>query len=391
VTASLQRLFAAALASALAAPPAAAQQDRPVMLHVGASVASQTNPLRQPEPRSDRLTILFAGLRIDQPYAQQRLVLDVTSTAYRYARLSILDFDALDYRGMWRWQLGRRWNGTLGAERVQALVNYNEFGDISQRNILTAERRFLSADGWIFGGWYLRTGLEQQEHKYSVPFPQRGSYRASGAEGGIEYVARSTSTAALKLRVLDGQYIDRPLDPVARLDDGFKRSESELAVTWVASARSAFDLRLARLEYRSSHFAERDFSGTVGALTYRWKPAARLALSLHAGRALEPWADQVASYRVIERKALEAGWQIAARTALRASFARQESDYRNPLPTYTGPGRFDTLRTAQLALEWRLRPNVTLDFGLQRQRQSSNDPGAHFEARIASFGGSARF
>jgi exopolysaccharide biosynthesis operon protein EpsL len=383
--------FIIGLGCALAAAHAAAQQDRPVMLHVGGSLASHTNPLRQPDARSDRITVLSAGLSVDQPYAQQRLLLDVTSTAYRYARLSFLDFDALDYRGMWAWRLGRRWNGMLGAERTQALVNYSEFGDPSRRNVLTAERRFLSADGWIFGGWYLRTGLEQQEHKYSVPFPQLGSYRASGAEGGIEYVARSTSSAALKLRVLDGQYVDRPLDPVARLDDGFKRSETELALTWVTSARSAFDLRVARLDYRASHFAERDFSGTVSSLTYRWTPAARLALNLSAARTREPWADQVASYRAIERKALDARWEIAARSTLRLGFARQDADYRNPLPTYTGAGRFDALRSAQLALEWRLRRNVTLEANLQRQRQSSSEPAARFEARVASLGASLRF
>jgi exopolysaccharide biosynthesis operon protein EpsL len=383
--------FIVALGCALAAAPAAAQQERPVMLQVGGAYAWQTNLLRQREPRADRVTMLFAGLRVDRPYAQQRLLLDVTATTYRHARLSFLDFDALAYRGQWAWQLGRRWSGTFGAERVQSLVDYSEFRDASQRNVLTAQRNFVSMDGWLYGGWHLRGGLEQQEHKNSVPFTARGSYRASGGEAGVEYLARSTSSVALKRRALDGQYIDQPLDARARLDDGFKRSESELSVIWVASGRSTFDGRIARVEYRSNHFAERDFSGTASSLTWRWTPAERLMLSLHAGRAFDPWSDQVASYRTVERKALDGAWQIAARTALRAGFTRQESDFRNPLPTYTGPGRFDTLRTAQLALEWRLRRNVTLDASLQRQRQSSTDPTAQFEARVASFGASARF
>jgi len=44
------------LAALLAASPALGQQERPVMLLVGGSVASNTNPLRQPEAVSDRIT-----------------------------------------------------------------------------------------------------------------------------------------------------------------------------------------------------------------------------------------------------------------------------------------------------------------------------------------------
>jgi hypothetical protein len=69
---------------------------------------------------------------------------------------------------------------------------------------------------------------------------------------------------------------------------------------------------------------------------------------------------------------------IAARTALRLAFDRQDTDFRNPLPTFTGPERFDALRTAQLAPEWRARRNVTLEASLQRQRQTSTEPSARF-------------
>jgi exopolysaccharide biosynthesis operon protein EpsL len=383
----VRRILFAAL---LAAQSAFAQQDRPVMLHVGGSLAWNTNPLRQPEAVSDRISTLFLGLRVDRAYAQQRLLLDVTTTAYRYDRLSYLDFDALNYSGLWAWRLGRRWNGTLGAERSESLVNYSEFGDPSVRNVLTQERAFASAEAWLGGGWHLRGGLERLTQKYSVPFPQRGNYEAGGADAGIEYVARSSSTAGLKVRALEGQF-DRPLDPLARLDDGFKRLETEASLLWVITARSSLDLRAGWLEYDSNHFSERDFSGPVGAASLRWTPGARLLFRLHATRALEPWADQNASYRAVDRKGLEARWQLAERTALRAAYERQDADYRNPLPGFTGPTRFDALRSGLVGLEWRALRNIVLDASLQRQRQSSSEPGARFEARVATLSASVRF
>ena len=383
----MRRILYAAL---LAAQAAFAQQDRPVMLHVGGSLAWNTNPLRQPDAVSDRIATLFLGLTVDRSYAQQRLLLDVTTTAYRYDRLSYLDFDALNYSGLWAWRLGRRWNGTLGAERSESLVNYSEFNDPSVRNVLTQERDFASAEAWLGGGWHLRGGLERLTQKYSVPFPQRGNYEAGGADAGIEYVARSSSTAGLKVRALEGQF-DRPLDPVALLDDGFKRLDTELSLLWLVTTRSTLDLRAGWLEYSSSHFSERDFSGPVGAASFRWTPGARLNFRLHATRALEPWADQNASYRAVDRRGLEAQWQLAERTALRIGYERQDADYRNPLPGFIGPTRFDALRSGLLGLEWRPLRNVVLDASLQRQRQSSNEPGARFEARVAALSASVRF
>ena len=55
---------------------------------LGGSLASDSTPLRLPAARADHVATLYAGLRVDRAYAQQRFLLDITSTARRYARLS---------------------------------------------------------------------------------------------------------------------------------------------------------------------------------------------------------------------------------------------------------------------------------------------------------------
>jgi hypothetical protein len=361
------------------------------MVQAGASLASNTNPLRQSEPHSDRISVVYAGLRVNQPFARQRLLLDVASTAYRYARLSYLDFDALDYRGEWLWQLGERLSGSLGTGRVQQLADYSEFRDVSQRNVLSMERTFAAADAWLFGGWHALGSIEEQKHKYSVPFPQRGSYHGNGGEAGVMYSAPGGSSTALRVRALDARYVDRSLDPAALLDDGFRRSEAEVALVWVATARTTIEVRGGWMEYRSNHFEARDFSGPVWFLAYRWEPLARIALSATSTRTLEAWADQYASYRAVDRDALEVRWSVAPRTAVRASLGRQHADYRQPVPGFSGLHRVDDLGIAQLGVDWNVRRNIAITATLQRERQKSSDPLAHFEARVAMIGVSVRF
>src|SRR5262245_30499560 len=198
-------------------PSAAGLPDRPVMLRLGGSYTWDSNIFRAPQASADRIGVAYAGVSIDKAYAQQRFRLDATQTAYRYENFRYLDFNWLNYLGAWDWRLGARIAGTASAARVQALADYSDFRNPAQRNVRTTESGAFGADALLFGGWYLTGALDYVRNSYSVPFPQEGSYRASGGEAGVKWVAPAENWVAFKLRSLDGSYVDRVLDPVARL------------------------------------------------------------------------------------------------------------------------------------------------------------------------------
>ena len=381
--------------------PPAGVQERPLMVLIGSSVTSDSNVfhlsasddpqalLGRPS-KSDRISTTYAGLRLDKPYAQQRFLLDVTETAYRYDNFSFLDFNALQYQGAWQWHFTPRVSGTLAADRTEALVNYTDFRNTSQRNVRTVQNNSLSMDAWMFGGWHLVGATTRQAATNSVSFVQLGSFRVTGGEGGVKYVAGSGSSMTFNLRSVAGHFTDRTADPVTLLDDGFRRSESELLVTWSASGKSTLDGRLARVDYHSSHFAERDFTGAAARLAYRWTPTAKLSLNLAMSQDLQPWQDTYASYRVDKRLSFGPRWQLGARTALAMTLERAAFDFRNPVVAFAAPRR-DALRSAQLALDWQLLRNVSLKASLQRSLYTSTDPTVPFDATVATLDASLMF
>jgi len=372
-------------------PAAAPLPDRPVMLRVGGSLGYDSNFFRSPEASSERVATAYAGLSIDKAYAQQRFRLDLTEIAYRYDNFSHLDFEALNYLGAWDWKLGPRIGGTLSATRAQSLVDYSEFRNPGQQNIRTTENYAAGVEARVFGGWHLTGALSEVRNRYSVPFPQEGSYRASGGEGGVRWVARSENWVAFKLRQLDGAYVDRPLDPVARLDDGFVRRETEALAVWRFTGKSSLEGRAAWIDYRSDHFAERDFSGLAGRLRYLWQSTVRLALNAGLAREIEPWSEAGASYRVDDRLTLGASWQAAARTVLRLEARWGESDFRGALPTFVGTARRDREAGVLFGADWRALRNLTLSAAAQRYRQSSSDPAANFDGNQFTAGASFLF
>jgi exopolysaccharide biosynthesis operon protein EpsL len=371
--------------------PAPLPQDRALMLQAGASVAWDTNIFRLSEPQAERIETGFVGVRLDKSYRQQRWFLDLTETAYRYANFSYLDFNALNYRGGWAWHFSPRVSGLFSAERAQSLVNYGLFRDTSVQNVRTAERYLANGEAELATRWHLLGGFLGEDVKYSVAFAQQPSYRARGGEAGFKYLARVDRYVSFRLIGLDADYTDRALDPVALLDEGFRRREAQLAANWRLTAKTALDARLAHLAYRYPHFSERDFSGNTGLLAFRWGATAKLMFEAALAREMAPWVDNFTSYRVEERASLGAAWDIAARTTLRASGGHFRADYRNPVVPLPGPARSDTGEVAELRAEWRMLRNIVLNAGWQHYRQDSNDPGARFAGRIVTLGGSLLF
>jgi exopolysaccharide biosynthesis operon protein EpsL len=372
-------------------PPAvAALPDRPLMARVGGSLSYDSNLFRSPDASAERYATTYAGLSLDKAYAQQRIRLDITGVAYRYDNFSYLDFDALNYLGAWDWQLGPRIGGTLSATRVQSLVDYSEFQRPGELNVRTTENFALGADAWVFGGWHLTGALSRVKNRYSVPFPQEGSYEADGREGGVKWESARANWLAFNLRVLDGRY-DRPLVPLLQVDDGFRRSETEALASWRLMGKSSFDGRVAWIDYVSEHFAARDFSGLAARLRFAWQATAKLGIDAGFTRDIEPWTDISASYRVDQRVTLGASWQAAARTTLRLEARQGESDFRQPLPGFAGTLRHDDEGSVRLNAEWRALRNLTLSAGAQRYRQSSNDPAANFHGSQVTAGASLLF
>ena len=375
-----------ACALALAALPAWGQEV--LQFTAGTNLNWDDNVFRLADgadPQSDRFSSSYVGVRFDKAYVQQRFLLDLRLTAYRYDRFSHLDFNATQYSAVWDWRLSNTLSGSLSADRSQSLVNYADFREPGQRNVRTAENRALNVDANLTHGWRITSALLQQESRNSVPFPQERGFRAAGGHLGPKYVAGSGSSISLVQRWLGGDYVERALDPATLTDDGFRRVETEALVSWIVSARSGLEARLAHIDYESNNFAQRDFSGAAGRVGWRWTPGARLTLGLSAGRDVFPSSDAFA-YHVENRFSVDASWEFAARTALKASAFRGDSEFRQPVLAIAGPPREERLTGWQLGADWRVHRNATLTASLNRQKRESNDPAFDFHGTTVTLG-----
>jgi exopolysaccharide biosynthesis operon protein EpsL len=312
---------------------------------VGGSVAHDSNLFRVSglveRPQSETIGAGYIGLRLDKPYAQQRLQLDATVTAYRYDRFSYLDFDALDYRAAWLWHLTPRVSGSLRASRTETPTQFEDQVGF-QRNVRTAESYGFDVDGLITGGWHLLAGLGHASSKgENTAVQNQPAYRQDSAEAGVKYVFKSGSHGAVVWRRNEGDQDDRFQNGVVVPGaNDYTQDDVEARGTWLVSAKSTLAGRVTYLDRRYDEAPLRNFSGTAGAVSYRWLPASKVSVGLSATRVIEPWQSLFSAYRTRNVFSLVPTWQVTDKTSVSGGVSRTYDNY--PTAAAGLPDRKDT-------------------------------------------------
>ena len=333
--------------------------------------------------KSDLIATTYAGIRVDKSYALQRFQLDVTATNYSYRSNDFLNFSALDYRGAWLWSLTPRLTGTLSADRTTELTSYANLLNTNVRNKRTNENQRLMADWWLTGSWHLTGGVyHQRSEGQNTQQTAEGDYDQNTGEFGIRYVSPANNSIAAVHRETRGDYLGRSLDFVNLLDTQYRQSENELRSIVQVTGHSLLDLRLGLVDRSYDHFSQRDYSGAVGELAYRWTPTGKLNIALAGGRNLVAYQEAGNSYYASKYIRLTPEWLVTDKTTIRLRLDVAQNDYRGAVRPVTTL-REDTIRTLQFGLNWRPTRTITVDGYLTHEQRSSNISGADYDANVA--------
>lgn len=393
-----RRALVSVLAMALQSASAADQAEPTVTpdtfdFALGAQVLYDDNLFRlsdseSPEPflgksqKSDLTYSTSAGIKIDKPYSLQRFQLDATVVDNRYQTYDFLNYTAFNYRGAWLWHLTPRISGVLLAEQKQELNNFADFRDFGQKSIQTNRAHVFTVDGDVGAGVHLLGGLVDVRSRNSETFEAVGDYRQDGAEFGVKYVSRAQNWISLVQRETTGEYNGRPLDPIAQLDTGFDESTTEATLDWHASEKSEFQGKLGYVDRTHDNFSQRDYSGTVGRLLYRWKPTAKLQIDTSLSRNLFSFQEDANSYYVADTFSLSPSWKYSPKTTFRARYDYGTRDYRGAIVPTT-PMREDTVQSLLFAADWQATRKLTVTGTLQHVRRDSNISGYDYDSNSA--------
>jgi exopolysaccharide biosynthesis operon protein EpsL len=341
--------------------------------------------------RSDQIRTVTAGIRLDEQFSQQHFLVFAGVTDNRYQTYSNLNFVAKNYQAEWQWYLTSRFTGRVAADRAQTLADFRDYQGSTSRNIVTTENRRFVADWWATGGWHLVGGAVETRQDFSQQnTTTAASNRLRSGEGGVRYATEGGDSVTLLERRGNGEYPDRAVDTVALLDNRFSQSETELSLGYRLSGKSALTGRLARVERSHDNVPERDYTGTVGMLDWRWEPTARLDLTLGVGRDIISYQEARSSYYTNDRYSIVPRWAISEKTSLGLRYEHDRRNYRGAVVPIV-VAREDRVRIVGLNLVWAPTTTMSVTGALQRESLTSNLSAFDYTANIASLTVQATF
>lgn len=357
----------------------------------GISQQHDDNLFRTPtSERSDNITSASAGIRIDKPYAMQRFKFDYTFTANKYQTNDFLNFNAKEYKAAWLWALTPYLTGTLAAERSQSLYGFLDYTNFQSRNISTINNRHFEADYSPHGNWHLLAGYSQLNVVNTQTFLADRGFTMNGLDVGVKYVFPSGTTVALRGHDRKGSYDNTILDSVNLLDTGFDEREGEATLDWILTGKSNISLRTAYITHEHDHFAQRDYSGLVGRMSYNWTPTGKLRLSLTASRDLASYQTAFSNYTRNDTLSFSPVYSISSKITAKAAVSVTERTFLGS-DTLASNGRVDTSKSASLGVDWAPYRSVSFGANVRHSSRSSNISGFDFTDTTAGLTANVHF
>jgi hypothetical protein len=354
-----------AFAASLALHPAlAAESDwsdtiRDLHPYAAISFTYDSNLLRSSsdlDPKSDRYLQLEAGLDTELNVNRQRFLINGKIVNVAYDRFSRYDYTGGDAALIWKWVLGRLWDGDLAYTYDRRL---RAFGDqlLPIKDLRDTNRLYGSANRWLTDHWKAGALLDWTNVSFSET--KFLDITRNGVGAHLTYYTELDNSIGLLVNYTDAQYTNR-------VDRDYVDFSTGPAAEWKITDKT---LLKANIFYKSRTYdvlSEQDFSGPVGRLTALWKASGKTAVKASVYHDISDLDDDIATYAVIDGVSVQPTWAITGKTSLRAlaNFERRNFQGRRADAADLGLSeRVDEVTELGLWLDWQARRNVLLSLG----------------------------
>lgn len=333
--------------------------------------------------RGDDLTSATFGVSLKKAYSLQQIEAGFERSSNRYGTYTYLNNDADSGRAAWRWQLTPRLRGNLTADRSQTLMSFTDYTGYATKNVRTITAVRADAEWNLFrNGWYVHGGVDRYETRNSQTFTQDQGSRVASADAGVRYVFPSGNWIDVLSRVGVGDFLDRSLDAVNQLDNGFRDRRTEVRGYWAVGGKSLLEGAAGYATRDYDHFSSRDYSGGVGNLKWTWQPTGKLALVASWKRDFAAYIDVTSSYYRQDVYSVGPVWQVDAKVRLSLKLDHTRRDYRGAVTTLPFTARDDRIDLKQVTADWTPLRALTLSGYVIDDRRASSLAGANYGARV---------
>lgn len=336
--------------------------------YAAVSVTSDSNLLRNPNglgDKADRYVTLEAGLDTEIHVSRQRFLIDGRILRNDYDRFSGLDHTAGDADLLWKWTVGRLWEGDLGYTYERQMRDLaNEL--IPERDMLDRHKLYGALNRWLTPRWRLGAQLDWMKVSFSTSTFLDKTVSGSGLS--IDYVSRAENVVGFETTYASTQF-----------DSSGERDFNDFALgptfDWQLTGKTRLKGAAGYKARRHDQLSDRDFDGFVGKLSAIWKATGKTSVKATISRDLSSLDDEIADYAIVDGIRIEPTWDVRSKTRIRALAGYERRDFQGAQLDLIDPGvanREDRVSTLELGVDWRPLRNVSLDLSVGAESRDSN-------------------
>jgi exopolysaccharide biosynthesis operon protein EpsL len=315
-----------------------------VKINLGAGVAYDDNVFRLPSnvtpspasgstKRGDTIFTLNAGAAVNKDISRQNFILGANVIQQLYVEHSDFDITLFNFGGTWNWRVGNQWGGEIGYTQNEYSNSFLDVSSFTQNKrtvgIPVASIGYQFHPSWELRAKYRYVDISNSEARFKLSDLEQSEY-----EGAVRYRTQFGNLVDLYYRYTDGE---RPnvvtdvlvTDPLLQTPGQFEQNDFGVNVArWELSGRSRFSGFLAYTNRSYDQFANRDFSGPTGNLTFVYLPTGNTSVSLSLYRLIGAYTDVTANYIVTTGVTLAPTWQATSKLAFGMNAFYQDRDYK---------------------------------------------------------------
>lgn len=321
--------------------------------------------------RSDTITRLGVGIRVNLPVSRQRFRAEAQLNHLNYDRFGQLDHDAYRLLGVWDWQFGNQWSGDLGYGTRRYLASLAE---VRAKDLVTEDRIFLNAGYQLTPRWRVRGGLDWFDFEHSAAARNVLDSEVTATTLGADYVTPAGNSIGGQVRFADGRYPNREVIGATAVDNRYDEVETSAVARWELTGKSRLDARLGHTSRKHDQVPARNFSGATGRLGFDWLVTPRTGVNFAVFREARSVEDLNASYVIAKGFSVGPRWAPSVRIVLQGRLVWEEQDYRGDpaISLAAGAQRSDKFNGISLAGGYEFSRNLEFSLHYDFGKRTSN-------------------
>jgi hypothetical protein len=327
------------------------------------------------------------GLDAGAPLSRQFLELKLDAIRNHFSEMDSLDYTDLLASARWRWRYGSLWSGDLGALYHQDISPFDELQlPVRDERQLYGVRG--SATRRLTLNWDLGISAEHDGARHDLD--ARRFLDRDVERGAVDLLYHGTrdpeNYIGVRFSPRRVRFPNRDVVQATRLDNSYREEEYTGRFKWKATGRSTFTADIGYSTLHHEQFSDRDFSGPVGSLAYRFEPWEYAGTEVGAWREIIVRTETAASYMTEEGLRVQPFWDYSPAIRLEAELSLLERRFRgDPLRSLAGlPTRRDDVAAAGLTATYSPYDGVELALLAHVERRDSNQNDKDYD--YASFG-----